>query len=693
MKLNRLIFLVLAVGIVSAIVLVYFYLLQRDFTKQHREFLISINHLDHSQRELTNIILENSLYTYNNQDEIALVTNNIDQDFQNLKNSTILRGETYIPIRKTLINLKELIDNNVQNVEEYLMVNASIKNSLLFLTRYVDKATYLKAKDKDLFIEAHQILEYFHNMKNMQNLDYLDNNFLLHSSSSDRSTQNFIKNFNMHTAYMLKRYPQFISTTKNIVENEINAYIDVNREKFTKLALNDFEVLDTFALVLFSIFILVLFFIILLFMKYMQENKKLFKTKKSLEYSLTYDQLTNLYNRKAFEEDIFSLKVPHLLIINIDNFKHINDIYGNKVGNILLKELAELIILKLTNVELKVYRLGGDEFGVLFEGIDPKKAFKIAKHLEYEISHHNFIINDLELNILVSIASNNIEPILENTDLALKLLKKDITQRVIEYSDDLNLSRDIKHNLKILNFIKNAINEDSILPYFQPIVDLQTSKIVKYEALVRLRLESGVILSPLEFLEIAKKTPYYHEITRIMIEKTLQVVNKYPSYRFSINISMMDILNDKLVDTLLSKLQENSFGASRLDIELLESESLKDISKAQNFIKEVKKYGCKILLDDFGSGYANFSHFSKLDIDIVKIDGSIVKGIDVDEKKLHMLKSIHKFTEGLGLENIAEFVESKELVEILKETGIRYAQGYYFGKPLEQPLESDEVKL
>ncbi len=693
MKLNRLIFLVLAVGIILAIVLVYFYLLQRDFTKQHREFLISINQLDHSQRELTNIILENSLYTYNNQDEIAKVTRSIHQDFQNLENATILQSKAYMPVKRTLVHLKELIDENLQNIEEYLMINASIKNSLLFLTRYVDKAKHLKEQDKDLFIEAHQILEYFHNMKNMQNLDYLDNNFLLYSSSTDASTQNFIKNFNMHTSYMVKKYPHFIKITKSIINNEINDYIDDNRERFAKLSLTDFKALDTFALVLFTIFILVFCFIILLFIKYIQENKKLLKTKKSLEHSLIYDQLTNLYNRRAFEKDVFSLKMPHLLIINIDNFKHINDIYGNKVGNILLKELAELILLKLTNAEVKVYRLGGDEFGVLFEDIDPDEAFKIAKHLEYEIAHHNFIINDLELSILVSVASNNIEPILENTDLALKLLKKDITQRVIKYSDDLNLSKDIKHNLEILKFIKSAISEDTIVPYFQPIVDLQTSKIVKYESLVRLKLKDGAILSPLEFLDIAKRTPYYHEITRIMIEKTLQVANKYPQYRFSINISMMDILNDRLVDTLLENLQKNSASASKIDIEFLESENLQDISKVQNFIKEVKKYGCKILLDDFGSGYANFSHFSKLDIDIVKIDGSIIIGVDIDEKKLHMLTSIHKFTEGLGLENIAEFVETKELVDILKDVGVRYAQGYYFSKPLEHPLESDVVTL
>ena len=693
MKLIRWIFLVLGIGIISGIVLVYFYLLQRDFTKDHREFLISINDLDHSQRKMTNIILENSLYTYNNQDEIATVAGDIERDFQKLKNLKILKDKTYKSVVQSLPKLKALIDTNIVHIQEYLMVNASVKNSLLFLTRYVDNAKYLQKQDKDLFVEAHHILEYFHNMKNMQNLDYINKNVLLSSISKDKHTQNFIKNFNMHTKYMAEKYPLFINTTKQIIDNEINNNIDLIREDFIKLALNDFKTLDIFAFILFSIFGMAILFIVLLFIKYMQENKKLLNTKKSLEHSLTYDQLTNLYNRKAFEEDIYALKAPHLLIVNIDDFKHINDIYGNKVGNVLLKELAQLIIVKLTNIQLKVYRLGGDEFGILFDNIDPKKAFEIARLLEYEISHHNFIINDLELNILVSIASNHIEPILENTDLALKLLKKDVTRRVIEYSNDLNLSKDIKKNIKILKFIKMAINDDRIVPYFQPIVDLHTSKIIKYEALARLKLEDGTLLLPSEFLDIAKKTPYYHEITRIIIEKTLKVASEFSAYRFSINISMKDILNDKLVDTLLVKLQEHSHSASRLDIELLESESLQDITKVQNFIKEIKKYGCRILVDDFGSGYANFSHFSNLDIDLVKIDGSIVKDVNKNEKKLHMLKSIHNFTKGLGLENIAEYVEDEEVVEILKDIGVRYAQGYFFSQPLEHPLQDDSVSL
>ena len=177
-----------------------------------------------------------------------------------------------------------------------------------------------------------------------------------------------------------------------------------------------------------------------------------------------------------------------------------------------------------------------------------------------------------------------------------------------------------------------------------------------------------------------------------MIIKTLKVAQEFPNLRFSINVSMIDILNDEFVNLLVENLKENESISSGLDIELLESEGLHDIAKVSDFINKVRKYGSKILIDDFGSGYANFSHFSELDIDIVKIDGSIVSGVTTNKRKLHMLKSIHNFTQGMKLDNIAEYVETKESANLLREIGVRYAQGYYFSKPLEYPLSSDEIR-
>ncbi len=695
MKLKQVMFLVLGLGIISSIAIIYFYIIQKDFTKQHREFLLSVNVLENAHIDLEHQILKSSVYAYHNQDEMAATINRVEQGYTNLNESEILKDITYLQTKENLLFLQKEIDLNIQNIEEYIMLNAGIKNSLVFLSRHIDEATFLQNKDRNLFIYAIQILKHFNDAKRMQDSDYINHNkFSLKSNSNDIKTQSFVNNFNLHSKYLLTRYPIYLQITNTILNNDIHKNIEKLKKEFSARALSDFKALDTFALILFSLFIFSLFLIVLIFMKYMKENKKLLKTKSSLEYSLIYDQLTDLNNRRAFEIHLKTIREPHLLIINIDDFKYINDIYGNDVGNLILQELAQILKDEFSSrSNTNIYRIGGDEFGVLFDQISNKNAYRIAKALEKKISNYNFVVYDLTLNLLVSIASNSIIPILENTDLALKLLKKDHTQRVLEYSDTLNLKTNVKENMNTIEEIKKAVNDDRIIPFFQPIINLHTSKIEKYEALVRLKLEDGTFLTPYKFLDIAKKSSYYHFITKTMIEKTLKMAQEFPQYRFSVNISMTDILDDKLTKILFETLSAYPNATNRLDIELLESENMQNIEAVQQFITKLHTFGSKILIDDFGSGYSNFSYFSQLDIDLVKIDGSIVSEIETDNRKLHMLTSIHKFSNGMNMKNIAEFVETKEVAKLLKEVGVEYAQGYYFSQPIERPLEDDRVTI
>ena len=695
MKNNRLIYLVLTIGIISFVTLVYFYTIQRDFTKNHREFLISINNLENTQSDLTYLILENSIYTYQNQDKISSEIKELYKDFNQLESSKILDKKTYIPIAKKLILIKKELDKNILNIDDYLINNAGMKNSLLFLTRHIENAKFSTKKDILLLIKANYILKHFYDARKMKDLDYIKKNkFLLSSDSKDKKIQRFIKNFNLHSSFLMKNYPEFIKISDSVLHNSIHDDIQVARKHFSQLALDDFRALDIFASILFTIFLLSLLLILILLYIHIKKNISLQKTKDSLEYSLTYDILTDLYNRKALENDVKTITNPHILIINIDGFKNINDIYGNETGNKLLKALATLLKEKLSQLEnIKLFRLGGDEFAVLFNNIDANKAFDIATQLERSISQKDFVFGEFTFNINVSIASNNIAPILENADLALKLIKKDHTNSIICYSEELNLKKSVQENMDTIEIIKSAIQDDRIVPFFQPIINLKTLKIEKYEALVRLRLENGDYLPPFKFLDVSKKSSYYHEITKIMIEKTLKIAKVYPQYRFSINISMIDILNDKLTSILFEKFEEHLSVASKIDIELLESEDLQDISKVQEFIKRLHSYGSKILIDDFGSGYSNFSYFADLDIDIVKIDGSIISKIETNKRQLHMLKSIHSFSNGMNMSNVAEFVENKEIAIILKDLGVEYAQGYYFSPPIPSPLDSDEVVI
>ena len=693
MKLKKLVSVVLGIGAISSIAIVYFYILQKDFTKQHREFLVQLNSLESIYYDLEHQVLQDSVYFYNNQDHISTNINKVQKAYKKLINSQVLTDNNYVKIKKELLFIQKDIDLNLQNVEEYLMLNAGVKNSLLFLNRHVERAGNLTLKDKHLFIEATKILKYFNDAKAVQDIDYIKlKTLFLSSTSDDETTQDFVQSFNLHTKFLANRYPMFIQTTNIVLNNKIKTYLQDIKKEFLKISMNDFRAFDIFALILFSLFISSLFFIIVLFIRYLKENSKLKKTTASLKYSLAHDQLTGLRNRRAFEEQLTALREPHLLILNIDDFKYINDIYGNDVGNAILQELAQILKDEFSSrINANLYRLGGDEFGVLFDKIPSQEALQIAHRLEKKISKYDFIVYDLTLHLSISIVSNSTVPILENADLALKFLKKDYTKRVLEYSNKLNIKTDVKENMKTIDQIKTAIKNDKIAPFFQPIINLKTSKIEKYEALVRLKLEDDTLLPPYKFLDISKKSSLYHHITKAMIEKTLEMAKEFPQYRFSINISMIDIVDTKLTKMLFETLSKNPDAASSLDIELLESENMQDLKVVQDFITKLHSFGSKILIDDFGTGYSNFSYFSSLDVDLVKIDGSIVSEIETNERKLHMLKSIHKFSDGMNMKNVAEFVETKEVASLLKEIGVEYAQGYYFSPPLERPLQSSEV--
>ena len=684
-------------GFFSFSTLVYFYFTQRSFTQNQRTFLLDLDSLDNYNSDITSELLKNALYAYNSQDKIAYEYDAMQKQIKKLKNAKILNNEAYIHIKNDLeetINVE--IEEFLKGVQDFLILNAAVKNSLVFLSRHVESALQLSKKDQKLYIEALKILDYFKDTRKMQDLDYLRNvNYLLQSDSKDPKTQKFIRTFNLHAAYLMQKFPEFIVVTKKVLNNHIGNSIHDVRSDFSTVSLYDFRHLDIFAFIVFLLLVMYFVLVIYLFIRYYKAHRRVILTSDSLEYSLTHDYLTELYNRNAFEKDLQGFESPAILLANIDAFKEINDVYGNDFGNKVLQIFAKLLNSYLASISKKrIYRVGGDEFVIVFEESTTEDVLRIGKNLEEFIAKRNFELEGIHFNLSVSIAVNDKAPLLENADFALKLIKKEVGKRVILYKEDLAIKEKWKNNLKIINIIKSALEEDRVVPYFQPIVNLQTLQIEKYEALVRIVLPSKEVLSPYVFLDIASKTQYYYEITKRMISKTMKTAKEYPEYRFSINLSMNDIVNSEITDVLFALFETNLEVASRIDIELLETEMmLVDDARIDAFIERLHGYGSKILIDDFGTGYSNFSYFSTLDVDIIKIDASIVKEITTNARKLHMLKSIHNFTSGMDMANVAEFVETKDVALLLKEIGIEYAQGYLFSKPLPKPLENSSVEL
>jgi diguanylate cyclase (GGDEF)-like protein/PAS domain S-box-containing protein len=397
---------------------------------------------------------------------------------------------------------------------------------------------------------------------------------------------------------------------------------------------------------------------------------------KSLYY---IDSLTSLPNRFSLIEDLKKFKNPSLGIFNIDAFKEINDFYGYKVGDIIIKEFGN-ILLKFLGEE-KLYRIYADEFAILSQDEESLKE-KVSKVLAYIQKYKIYVqTNDITISATVGVATSN-ENIIIKADMALKRAKEKKRDFLI-YTDMTDMAKEYENNLFWINKIQNAIAEDRIVPFYQAIMDNRTKEIKKYESLVRMIDIDGKIISPFFFLEISKKAKLYPKITKIVIEKSFKEFSKRLGISFSINLTIDDILNDDIKEFIIDKLDEYKV-SDRLIIELVETEGIMNYDDVMEFINYVKKRGVKIAIDDFGTGYSNFEYLIKLNADFIKIDGSMIKNIDTNKSSLAVVEVIVNFAKKNDFKTIAEFVSSKELLDIVNYLGIDYTQGYYIAEPKEK---------
>jgi len=418
-------------------------------------------------------------------------------------------------------------------------------------------------------------------------------------------------------------------------------------------------------------------------------DQKIKKTMKKLTRQLYLDELTDLPNRKKLLSDIQRCKEPILLIIDIDAFKEINDLYGNIYGDYTLIELSHLLESLLPNSKYRLYKMPADQYAILVDPAVHRKEIEEFAHflcLTIADSPIPFIENDIyvKVTIGISIATDFGEKIIwldmiKDADMALKRARKD-NRSVVIYDESMGISKEYENNLMWAKILRDAVNDDRIVPYFQPIFNNHSGKVEKFECLVRLFKEDGEIVNPINFIGIAKKTRLYSSVTRIMIDKSFEVF-KNTDYEFSINLSAIDILDYDTNYYIKSKLQEYPGIANRVVFEILESEGIENYDKVKAFIDEVKAMGCKIAIDDFGTGYSNFEYILKLNVDFIKIDASLTKNLKDDRNSQIITKTIADFSKKLGVKTISEFVHSEAVYLKESELGIDFSQGYYFGEP------------
>ena len=392
------------------------------------------------------------------------------------------------------------------------------------------------------------------------------------------------------------------------------------------------------------------------------------------------DHLTNLPNMYQLRKDLQENENFGLVLVNIDNFQTINNFYGGIIGDYVLEEVGGF--LKDCLSEYTIYKLAGNEFAFV---LDESMGFYDLK--EYLTTLYNKINNiyvqyqDIKIYIDMTLASSSHQDrtaVFSKVSMALKYAKE-LHLPFWIYEDRMKFENDYERNLELSGVVRSAVEESRILPYYQAILDNKTSKIIKYECLARLIDKNGKILSPMLFIPVAKKIKVYSAVTKIIVDKSFETFED-SIYEFNINLSIEDIMNSEMNRFIIDKLK-NSKAADRVTFELLESESIHDFKKVERFISEVKRYGAKIAIDDFGSGYSNFSYLTKMNPDYIKIDGSLIKDIDVDRVSFLVVETIVEFARKLGIKTIAEYVHSSSVMNIVKELGIDCSQGFYIDEP------------
>jgi diguanylate cyclase (GGDEF)-like protein len=419
---------------------------------------------------------------------------------------------------------------------------------------------------------------------------------------------------------------------------------------------------------------------------------------KELQHIANHDSLTGLPNRLLFldrlEQSIKQSKRNHtsvsVLFLDLDRFKEVNDTYGHDVGDRLLQKVSE----KLSSVIREgdtVSRLGGDEFTIIINDLHENDIINITQKI-ITLMQEKIFIEDISVYTTFSIGISNFPQdgetpaiLLRNADTAMykaKELGKNQYQFYNPHMTVLALQRaSIEHDLRL------AIENDELIPYFQVKMDALEEKIIGAEVLVRWNHPSKGLVFPGEFIGIAEDTGLIISIDKIMMQKTLIIMQQWQEEglltgTISINLSVKQLEREECLGNLSKLLKQYSVDAKNIELEITENQIMRNPQAAIKILNSIRNLGIHISIDDFGTGYSSLSYLKQLPINKLKIDKSFIDNLPQDTDDVAIVKAIIALAENLGLEIIAEGVESKEQLDFLVSNGCSNIQGYYYSKPL-----------
>ncbi|KEA64573.1 diguanylate cyclase [Marinobacterium lacunae] len=423
--------------------------------------------------------------------------------------------------------------------------------------------------------------------------------------------------------------------------------------------------------------------------------KAIYKYTRDLEYYATRDPLTNLYNQRMFWELLdyeLDRSTRHgyktaMLLIDLDNFKAINDGYGHACGDRLLTGLSEEMQQQLETGTV-LARYGGDEFVVVLPEATLEQAGELAERLLHTVQNYRLKLDNeattratcsIGVGIYPDHADNrkDLFMFVDNLMYRAKSMGKD--RIALPHDKDLaDIFRDMNEKSLLVN---KAIEERSILPAFQPICPLSGGRRA-VEVLSRIQLPDNQLMSAAEFIEIAESMGRIHIIDYIVTEKAFDRVRRtgYDGLIF-INLSPRSVLVADFLLKIRSLVNQYEIEPSRIVFEITERDTVKNMSLLEKFVQSLKDQGYQLAIDDFGSGFSSFHYLKYLPIDFVKIEGEFIANMAHDKRDMAFVTSITKLAKELNVQTVAEFVETEEVLELVRDAGIDYAQGYLIGRP------------
>jgi len=421
---------------------------------------------------------------------------------------------------------------------------------------------------------------------------------------------------------------------------------------------------------------------------------------RQLSYQASHDTLTGLMNRCEFENCLTgalehtrdNAEASHaLLYVDLDQFKVVNDTFGHSAGDALLRQLSEQIQAKIRSTD-SLARLGGDEFGILLERCSEARAVAVAEEIRGSIEGYRFewqgSFTTVRCSIgVVMVTSENadVAGVMSSADVACYSAKDMGRNQVHLYR---NSDASLRHEeMKWVSRITKAVEEERFELFFQPIIGIGNAKgCDHYELLLRMRDEHGKLVGPDQFIPAAERYNLMSTLDRWVVHEALTELadrsdTRAARYTLAINLSGTSLSEDRFLNFVIDELKQHNLPAGAICFEITETAAISNLSRVVHFMQELKKLGCKFSLDDFGSGLSSFTYLKNLPVDFLKIDGQFISNVAEDAVDESMVKAISEVGHAMGIETIAERVETQQVLEKLGLLGVEFAQGYFIARP------------